>query len=167
MDLPALARQLAALPPQGRADALNAVMGGFESQLGLRWSRVADDRVEGVMVATAAHTQPYGLVHGGVYAALAESACSVGAALAVLPTGHNAVGVENHTRFRRASRPGATLTVVARPAGIDGRDHRWEANITDEAGRLCASAVVVVRALPQDARVAGARVALRGGAARS
>ena len=160
MDLQAAARMITSLPPDGRAQALNALSQGFDAHTGLSWTWADETRVVGTLTVQTHHTQPYGLVHGGVYATLAEAACSVGAALTLLPEGRNGVGVENHTRFVKASRPGTTLTVTARPAGIAGRNHTWEAEITTQEGVCCATATVVVRALDPDARVAGAVVTL-------
>ncbi len=160
MDLQAAARMIASLPPEGRAQALNALSQGFDAHTGLTWSWAEETRVVGTLEVQVHHTQPYGLVHGGVYATLAEAACSVGAALTLLPEGRNGVGVENHTRFHRASRPGTTLTVTARPVATTGRNHTWEAEITEADGVCCATATVVVRALDPDARVAGAVVQL-------
>lgn len=151
---------ICALPPEGRADALNALSQGFDAHTGLTWHWADETRVVGTVEVKEHHTQPYGLVHGGVYATLAEAACSVGAALTLLPHGQNGVGVENHTRFRRASRPGTTLTVTATPAEINGRHHTWAAEITTAEGERCATATVVVRALDADAKVAGAAVTL-------
>src|SRR5689334_14707814 len=45
--------------------------------------------------------QPYGLVHGGVYAAMAESLASQATAFAVWDDGNIAVGLSNHTSFMR------------------------------------------------------------------
>ncbi len=82
----------------------------------------------------------HGLVHGGVYAAMLESVCSVGAALAKLARGHNAVRLEKATRFRRGTRVGARLRAEAVPAPEAGDRARWLATITDEAER-CAPPV--------------------------
>lgn len=92
---------------------------------------------------------------------MAEAACSVGAALTVLPKGDSAVGVENHTRFRKAARQGATLTVTATPAGVADRLYTWRAVIDDDRGRRCAEGPVVVCALSHGEQVAGAQVALQ------
>jgi len=60
---------------------LNAGRGGFEVALGLTFTRASPDEVA-CEVPVRPHTlQPYGLVHGGVYAAIVETLASVGAAL--------------------------------------------------------------------------------------
>ena len=165
IDLQQLAAQLRALPPEERAAAMNASMSGFDALVGMRLRAVGDDEVVATLTATAAHTQPYGLVHGGVYATLGESVCSIGAALVVMAEGKNAVGVENTTCFLRAVRPGTTITITARPKAVsgDGRRHTWAAVMIDAAGERCAVSEVTVAALPARMALAGQAVRLSGG----
>jgi uncharacterized protein (TIGR00369 family) len=59
------------------------------------------------------HT-PWGVVHGGVYCTVIESAASIGASAAVLERGQFAVGVNNQTDFLRPMTTGR-LDVVAEP----------------------------------------------------
>lgn len=74
-----------------------------------------------------------GLVHGGVYAALAESAASVGASLSARQhePGVFCVGLENHTTFLRGSRLGAELELEARPLHAGRRTQAWAVVIRD------------------------------------
>ncbi|MFT4626992.1 MAG: 1,4-dihydroxy-2-naphthoyl-CoA hydrolase [Myxococcota bacterium] len=155
-----IARQLASLDPAARAALLDSLSAGLDQHLGLRYRAASATEVTAVLVVGPQHVQPYGLVHGGVYCSLAEAACSVGAALAVLPQGQSAVGAENHTRFLRPTRQGATLTVVARPDSVDKGWHTWRATIDDDQGRRCAESTVVVRALDAGVALAGETVAL-------
>jgi uncharacterized protein (TIGR00369 family) len=156
-----LAALLSQLPPEQRTALINANLPGFDRVVGLRYDLIDDASVAATLEIEATHLQPYGLVHGGVYATLVESVCSVGAALRELPRGNNVVGLENTTRFVRGTRLGATLRAEARmtepPA--DGRS-RWEATITDETGEVCATGRLTVAILAPDAAVAGEAVAL-------
>ena len=156
-----LVHLLKTLGPAERATLLTEASVGFDAHVGMRFVWAADDRVVAELPVGSHHVQPYGLVHGGIYCALAEAVCSVGAALRVLPGGHHAVGVENHTRFLRAAREGAVLTVTAVPSGVAGQLHTWQATVRDAEGTCCAESTVVVRALPPGKRVAGQQVALR------
>lgn len=96
------------------------------------------------------HRQAYGIVHGGVHSGVIETVCSVGAALDALPRGQSVVGVENHTSFLLAVREGK-LHAAARPLMRGKRTHVWEANITDDTGRLVATGRVRLIALDSDA----------------
>lgn len=160
MDPAQLAQLVATLPAEELAALLTRTTGGLDAHLGLEFVWASPDKVVARLTPGPQHTQPYGLVHGGVYCAAAEATCSVGAALAVMPTGRNAVGVENHTRFLRAARPGTTLTITATPATVHGPTHTWAAVVTDADGHCCARAEVVVRALDPLAHVGGAEVRL-------
>lgn len=76
------------------------------------------------------HT-PWGVVHGGVYTTIVESAGSVGASRAVLERGQFAVGVHNATDFLRPASGGRAL--VRATALHQGRTQQlWEVVITAE-----------------------------------
>jgi 1,4-dihydroxy-2-naphthoyl-CoA hydrolase len=83
------------------------------------------------------HHQPQGIVHGGVYASVVETCCSIGALLAA-PAGKAVVGVENHTSFIRPVREGR-LSARAVPLHAGRRAQLWECSITDAAQRLIAT----------------------------
>lgn len=83
------------------------------------------------------HYQPQGIVHGGVYASVVETCCSIGALLAA-PVGQAVVGVENHTSFIRPVREGR-LSARAVPLHAGRRAQLWECSITDTAQRLIAT----------------------------
>jgi len=157
-----IAAVLAPLSPEERAALINQTLFGFDALVGMRFVSIAEDRLEATLAADERHIQPYGLVHGGVYAALVESACSVGAAMAVMAAGKNAVGLENTTRFKKGCRSGATLTVVAVPAGGAEGYPVWSASITDEGGEVCAEGRVTLRVLDTGKAIAGEAVGFAG-----
>ena len=113
---------------------------GFPKLLGLRVEEASGDRVVLACPVTPDLHQPYGLVHGGVHAALAETAASVGAALWFGDRG-KVVGISNHTDFLRAVRSG-TLRVEATPLARGRTTQLWEVAIRDEQARLVAHAKV-------------------------
>jgi 1,4-dihydroxy-2-naphthoyl-CoA hydrolase len=98
-----------------------------------------------------------GLVHGGVYSGVIETACLVGASIALGARGlpPTAVGLENHTSFIRAVREG-TLRAVARPLTRGRSSQAWEAEVRDDGGRLLATGRVRVLCVDpnQDPRMA-------------
>ena len=141
---------------------LNARLGGHNRELGLRFVSVSDDHVAADIPITEQHHQPYGLVHGGVYAALVETLCSVGAALYAQQRGQSVVGLENCTSFLRAAREG-TLHGRAVPLIRGRRSQVWETTITDDQGKLLATGKVRLLCLDPGAEVAGEVVAAKGG----
>jgi len=77
--------------------------------------------------------QPYGILHGGVSALLAESAASFGAALAAEP-GRSVVGIELNASHLRALRDGH-LTATATPVRVGRTVQVWRIALTDDDDR--------------------------------
>lgn len=104
----------------------------FVAAAGLVVEEVTATTVRGFADLDENHHTPWGVVHGGVYTTLVESAGSIGASAAVADRGEFAVGVHNATDFLRPSR-GARVTVEA-TALYQGRTQQlWEVIITDSA----------------------------------
>jgi uncharacterized protein (TIGR00369 family) len=95
--------------------------------------------------------QPYGLVHGGVYAAMAESLASQATATAVYDDGNIAVGLSNHTSFMRPVLDGY-VHANARRVHRGSTTWVWEIELTDDDGRLCALSRVTMAVRPAPAR---------------
>src|ERR1700709_1031430 len=93
-------------PDQDYADEMNATRGGFNTAMGLRFVRATRSEVVAELTIGENHSQPYGIVHGGVHAGIIETVCSVGAALYALEDGRSVVGLENSTSFLHAVRGG-------------------------------------------------------------
>ena len=113
---------------------------GFIKLVGLRIEQASGDRVVLTCPVTPDLHQPFGLVHGGVYATLAETAASVGGSLWFGDRG-KVVGVSNHTDFLRAVRSGE-LRAEATPLSRGRTTQLWQVEVADEQGRLIAHAKV-------------------------
>ena len=83
------------------------------------------------------HRQPFGIVHGGVYAALAEGLASLATYLQVAKDGKIAVGLSNFTSFLRPVSEGV-VTAAARAMHSGRTTWVWEVEFTNEAGKRCA-----------------------------
>ena len=106
---------------------------GFNGLVGMEFDTTTGDEVVIRMPVRSDHHQPYGIVHGGVWCTLVETAASVGAATWFGERG-NVVGVSNHTNFIRAVREGE-VTVRATPIHRGRLQQLWLVEITDEQGR--------------------------------
>jgi uncharacterized protein (TIGR00369 family) len=86
---------------------------GWDSALGIRVEELTSTRVVAYVDIDERHQQPYGIVHGGVWASIVESVGSHGAALAAQEiTGQMAVvGTSNSTDFLRPLRSGRVRAV--------------------------------------------------------
>lgn len=95
--------------------------------------------------------QPYGILHGGVSALMAESCASIGAAVTAGPT-KLVMGTELNASHLRSMDSGI-LTATATPLRVGRTMQVWSIDLTDEAGRLIcvARCTLAVR----DAPVAG------------
>ena len=146
--------------PENVLDLINQRLGGYNRVMGLRFIQATEDRFVAELEIDERHLQPYGLVHGGVYAGMIESLCSTGAALSVWTEGKSTVGLENTTTFLRAVRSGI-LRGTARPLARGRRSQVWEASIHDECRRLVAAGRVRLMVLEPGAEAGGEPVAMQ------
>ncbi|HEV7755819.1 MAG TPA: PaaI family thioesterase [Mycobacteriales bacterium] len=109
-------------------------LGGFADFLGLEFTEANGDRVVIRWKVRPELHQPYGIMHGGVYCSVVETAASVGGALWLAERGQ-VVGVSNQTDFLRAVRDGV-LTATATPVHRGRLQQLWTVEITDEQDRL-------------------------------
>ena len=148
--------------PDNVLELLNANLGGFNTSLGLRFVEATLERVAARIDIDDRHLQPYGLVHGGVYAGMLETLCSAGSFLHVFSERKSTVGLENTTAFLRAVRSG-TLLCTAEPVALGRRTHVWEGKVLDDRGRLAAAGRVRLLILEAGAEADGETIALRNG----
>jgi len=144
--------------PENIVELLNASLGGFNKLLGLRFVSAGYEEVVAEIPVRPELLQPYGLVHGGVYASMLETLASTGAALNAMPLGRHTVGLENSTTFLRAVRSG-TLRARAVPLARGRRTQVWEVTVRDQTDRRVASGRVRLLCLDADATIAGETVA--------
>lgn len=132
MDLPTL------IPHERTLDGL----------IGLRIGDHGDGWIEATLPVDDRVKQPMGLVHGGVYAVIAESITSMATMAGVYEAGMAAQGLSNSTNFLRPILAG---TVHARAERIhQGRTTWvWDVRITDDEDRLCAVTRMVVAVRPR------------------
>lgn len=121
---------------------------GFEKTVGMEFPELSADKVVVTCEITPELLQAYGIVHGGVYCSMVETAASVGAAIWYADRG-NVVGVSNHTNFLRAIGSG-TVTATATPIHRGRTQQLWLVTITDNTGRDIARGEVRLTNLPSD-----------------
>ncbi|MEU2557935.1 hotdog fold thioesterase [Streptomyces longispororuber] len=111
--------------------------GHLGSRMGVQVLEASAERVVGTMPVEG-NTQPYGLLHGGASAVLAETLGSVGSMLHG-GSGKVAVGVDLNCTHHRGVRSGL-VTGVATPVHRGRTTATYEVAITDEEGRRVCSA---------------------------
>jgi uncharacterized protein (TIGR00369 family) len=138
------------------AQQINGALSGFDALYGLQLLEYSDSEVRAEVPVRDELKQPMGLIHGGVYAAIAESLASLATALAVASDGNTAMGLSNSTSFLRPITEGMIHACATRL-------HRgrttwvWDVTFSDDAGHTCAVTrmTIAVRPLPAYARSDG------------
>lgn len=114
------------------------------SALGIVFTELGEDFLRGTMPVDARTRQPFGLLHGGASALLAETLASLAASLCVEdPDRQQTVGIELNANHLRGIREGQ-VTGTARPLHVGRSTQVWDIRIEDESGRLiCISRLTV------------------------
>ena len=121
----------------------------LDGALGFEVLEAGEELARGRFEVTDSVRQPMGIVHGGAYAAMAETLASATTYIHVQPESI-AVGLSNSTSFMRPVSEGEVLAEAR-------RRHRgrttwiWDVDFTDAEGRLCASSRVTMAIRPTPA----------------
>ncbi|WP_051162102.1 PaaI family thioesterase [Nocardia brevicatena] len=139
-DSPKSSRQL---PSVDLTDA-----GRFVAASGFVVDQLSATSVSGHVDLGPDHHTPWGVVHGGVYATIVETAASIGASAAVMDRGEFAVGVHNATDFLRPTTE-CRASVVAEPLHQGRTQQLWQVVIADSAtGKTLARGQVRLQNMP-------------------
>jgi uncharacterized protein (TIGR00369 family) len=116
---------------------------GFDALYGLELTEVGEELVRGRVQVRDELRQAGGLIHGGVYAALADALAARGTAAGISQDGKLAVGLANHTNVVHPIANGQmNATAIRRHRGRT--TWVWEVEIEDEDGQTCVAARVTV-----------------------
>ncbi len=120
----------------------------FDAHYGLEITECGQEGARGRVPIGRHLLQPTGIVHGGVYASIAEALASSGTNWAVTPNGEVGLGMSNDTSFMRPA-SGGVLDAVATPLHRGRTTWVWDVRIADEAGRTCAVSRVTIAVRPR------------------
>lgn len=124
---------------------------GFDALVGSQITKLTPEYATAEVTIRDDLRQPFGLLHGGVFASVAESLASMATGVEVVKLGRVANGLSNQTSFLRPALEGTVLATATRKHA--GRTTWvWEVEFTDEQGRLCAVSrmTIAVRELRPD-----------------
>ncbi len=135
--------------PAPAVELLNGAMHGFDRLYGLRLVECSEEHVRAEVDVREELKQPAGLVHGGVYASIAEAMASLATAFAVLEDASTAMGLSNSTSFLRPITEG-TIHALATRLHRGRTTWVWDVRFSDDADRTCAVTrmTIAVRPLP-------------------
>ncbi len=125
--------------------------GTIHEALGINVEEASGERVVLTMEVGNKVHQPFGLLHGGASAVLAESAASMGAYLSVEEANGRAMGIELNISHLNAKRDG-TVRATATPLRRGRSIQVWAVEVTDEDGAPVAAArcTLVIRPARND-----------------
>jgi len=122
----------------------------FDALYGLELLGHSEDEATARVAVRDAVKQPMGSVHGGLYAAIAESLASLATAAVVMSEGSIAMGLSNATSFLRPITEG-TVHAHARRVHRGRTTWIWDVDIRDDAGHLCAMTRMTIAVRPAPA----------------
>lgn len=118
------------------------------SHLGIEFVAVGDDFISARVPVDERTRQPFGLLHGGVSVALAETLGSVAANFAC-PPGHQAVGLDINANHLRGVRSG-WVTGTAHAVHIGRTTQVWQIDMCNDAGEMsCVSRITMAILAPK------------------
>jgi 1,4-dihydroxy-2-naphthoyl-CoA hydrolase len=119
------------------------VPGSMGSILGIELTELGENFLKARMPVDERTRQPYGLLHGGASAALAETLGSVGSAYVIDQKQYYCVGLEINANHIRGVREGYVYG-TATPLHLGKTTHVWDIRIVDEREKLvCVSRLTV------------------------
>ncbi len=127
------------------------VPGTLDAALGFELLEVTEEVARARFAVTEKVVQPFGLVHGGAYAALAESLTSFATFAAVAGDGNIATGQSNNSSFLRPVTEG-TVHAVAKVLHRGRTSWVWDVEFRDDVDRLCALTRMTIAVRPQPKR---------------
>ena len=119
----------------------------LDELIGLTYIESGPDRARGRIAVTDGVLQPFGIVHGGAYAAIAESLCSLATHEAVAGDGMVAMGQSNQATFLRPISAGQ-VHAEATPRHRGRSTWVWDCELSDDDGRLCALVRMTIAVRP-------------------
>jgi 1,4-dihydroxy-2-naphthoyl-CoA hydrolase len=133
--------------PLPSAEQINGVLQGFDRLYGLVLLSCSETEVRAELAVRDELKQPAGLLHGGVYASMAESMASLATGITVIGEGETAMGLSNNTSFMRPITGGVVHALATRV-------HRgrttwvWDVRFSDDADRTCAMTRMTIAVRP-------------------
>lgn len=117
-------------------EELNALGANTMAQLlGMTFTEIGDDFLKLQMPVDHRTHQPYGILHGGASAALAETVGSVASSMCINNDKQLCVGMEINCNHVRGKTDGI-VTATATALHLGATSHIWDIKITDEQGKL-------------------------------
>jgi 1,4-dihydroxy-2-naphthoyl-CoA hydrolase len=104
--------------------------------LGIEFTAIGDDFLEGTMPVDHRTIQPYGLLHGGANVVLAETLGSIASSLTLDLEKQICVGLEINANHLKSVKEGF-VKGIAKPVHLGKTTQVWEVKIYNQTEQLC------------------------------
>ena len=125
-----------------------SIQNTITSTIGIEITDIGDDFICGKMPVDERTVQPFGLLHGGASATLAETLGSIGGGIKVYPNNETVVGIEINANHLKSSRDGWVYG-EANPIRIGKKIQVWDIRITNEADELVCVSRLTLAVVPK------------------
>lgn len=131
----------------GLEDLRKMLAGNMTGYLGIEFTEIGADFLTATMPVDHRTVQPFGILHGGASAALAETLASVAGHLCV-DEGRAVAGISINANHVRPARDGR-VTGTVRPVHIGASTHVWRVAIQRADGKLICDSRVTLAVIDQ------------------
>jgi len=126
----------------------DSIQNTMTSTIGIEISDIGDDFICGKMPVDERTTQPFGLLHGGASAALAETLGSIGGGIKVYSNNETVVGIEINANHLKSVWDGWVYG-KATPIRIGKKIQVWNIEITNEDDDLICVSRLTLAVIPK------------------
>ena len=126
----------------------DSIQNTMTSTIGIKITDIGDDFICGKMPVDERTTQPFGLLHGGASAALAETLGSIGGGIKVYSNNETVVGIEINANHLKSVRDGWVYG-KATPIRIGKKIQVWNIEITNEDDDLICVSRLTLAVIPK------------------
>jgi|TARA_Y100000782_G_scaffold36630_1_gene41057 1,4-dihydroxy-2-naphthoyl-CoA hydrolase len=126
----------------------DSIQNTMTSTIGIEITDIGDDFICGKMPVDERTTQPFGLLHGGASAALAETLGSIGGGIKVYSNNETVVGIEINANHLKSVRDGWVYG-KATPIRIGKKIQVWNIEITNEDDDLICVSRLTLAVIPK------------------
>ena len=126
----------------------DSIQNTMTSTIGIEITDIGDDFICGKMPVDERTTQPFGLLHGGASAALAETLGSIGGGIKVYSNNETVLGIEINANHLKSVRNGWVYG-KATPIRIGKKIQVWNIEITNEDDDLICVSRLTLAVIPK------------------
>ena len=125
-----------------------SIQNTMTSAIGIEITDIGDDFISGKMPVDERTVQPFGLLHGGASAALAETLGSIAGGIKVYSNNETVVGIEINANHLKSAREGWVYG-KATPIRIGKKIQVWDIRITNESDELVCVSRLTLAVIPK------------------